>query len=177
MSRVARNPIKLPNGVALEINEGVLCVNGSKGKLHYFLDRNIRILEVKNGFIFSPKVVCRKYLSLAGTARAIVNNMIIGVSIGFEKTLLLQGVGYRVTINGKLLNLALGFSHSIDYAIPRNVSVECTNQTTIIIKGIDKQRVGQVASEIRAFRPPEPYKGKGIRYIDEIVRRKEAKKK
>jgi large subunit ribosomal protein L6 len=114
---------------------------------------------------------------MSGTARSLVNNMVFGVSQGFEKTLQLQGVGYRAAAKGSVLNLTLGFSHPIDYALPEGVTAETPNQTTVVIRGADKQRVGQVAAEIRAFRPPEPYKGKGVRYADEYVRRKEAKKK
>jgi large subunit ribosomal protein L6 len=114
---------------------------------------------------------------MAGTTRALVNNMVTGVSKGFEKKLLLQGVGYRAKASGKTLNLTLGFSHPVDYKLPEGITAETPSQTEIVIKGADKQRVGQVASEIRAFRPPEPYKGKGVRYADEYVRRKEAKKK
>jgi large subunit ribosomal protein L6 len=114
---------------------------------------------------------------MSGTARSLVNNMVVGVSTGFEKTLLLQGVGYRAAAKGETLNLTLGYSHPIDYVLPEGVTAETPNQTTIVLRGADKQRVGHVAAEVRAFRPPEPYKGKGVRYADEYVRRKEAKKK
>ena len=114
---------------------------------------------------------------MSGTTRALVNNMVTGVSAGFAKTLLLQGVGYRAGVKGSVLNLTLGFSHPVDYQLPEGITAECPNQTTVVVSGVDKQQVGQVAAEIRAFRPPEPYKGKGVRYADEHVRRKEAKKK
>jgi large subunit ribosomal protein L6 len=115
--------------------------------------------------------------ALAGTTRALVNNMVVGVSQGFEKRLLLQGVGYRAALKGNVLNLSLGFSHPVDYELPEGITAECASQTEIVIRGVDKQAVGQVAAEVRGFRPPEPYKGKGVRYADEIIRRKEAKKK
>ncbi|MBT8061639.1 MAG: 50S ribosomal protein L6 [Xanthomonadales bacterium] len=174
MSRVASNPITLPNGVELNINGSQVSVKGPKGQLSLDLHPAIK-LEQDDG---SYKIVWDKPkdVAMAGTFRALVNNMVTGVSEGFEKKLTLIGVGYRAQAQGNSLNLALGFSHAIDYKMPEGVSVETPSQTEIILTGCDKQRVGQAAAEIRAFRPPEPYKGKGVRYSDERVVRKEAKK-
>ena len=135
------------------------------------------ISQEENELKFAPKSADKQANALAGTFRSLVNNMVTGVSVGFEKKLILQGVGYRAKASGKTLNLSLGFSHPVDYALPEGVTAETPSQTEVVIKGIDKQQVGQVAAEIRGYRPPEPYKGKGVRYADEHVRRKEAKKK
>jgi large subunit ribosomal protein L6 len=137
----------------------------------------VAISQEENVLKFAPKKEDKQSIALAGTFRALVNNMVKGVSEGFEKKLVLQGVGYRAKASGKTLNLSLGFSHPVDYELPEGVTAETPSQTEIVIKGIDKQQVGQVAAEIRGYRPPEPYKGKGVRYADENVRRKEAKKK
>jgi len=126
---------------------------------------------------FVPRDGAKQSRALAGTMRSLVNNMVIGVSQGFEKRLLLQGVGYRAAVKGNVLNLSLGFSHPVEYELPAGVTAECASQTEVVLRGIDKQVIGQVAAEVRGFRPPEPYKGKGVRYSDEVVRRKEAKKK
>ena len=135
------------------------------------------ISQEENELKFAPKSADKQANALAGTFRSLVNNMVTGVSVGFEKKLILQGVGYRAKAAGNTLNLSLGFSHPVDYALPEGVTAETPSQTEVVIKGIDKQQVGQVAAEIRGYRPPEPYKGKGVRYADENVRRKEAKKK
>jgi large subunit ribosomal protein L6 len=174
MSRIAKNPITLPQGVELKINGSEVSVKGPKGNLVTHLHPAVKLEQADEGF----KVVweAERDVAMAGTFRALVNNMVTGVSEGFEKRLQLVGVGYRAQAQGSKLNLALGFSHPIDYTVPDGVSVETPTQTEIVIKGCDKQRVGQVAAEIRAFRPPEPYKGKGVRYADERVIRKEAKK-
>jgi large subunit ribosomal protein L6 len=137
----------------------------------------VAISQEENELKFAPKKADKQSNALAGTFRALVNNMVTGVSVGFEKKLILQGVGYRAKASGNTLNLSLGFSHPVDYVLPEGVTAETPNQTEVVIKGIDKQMVGQVAAEIRGYRPPEPYKGKGVRYADETVRRKEAKKK
>ena len=134
------------------------------------------ISQEENELKFAPKSADKQANALAGTFRSLVNNMVTGVSVGFEKKLILQGVGYRAKASGKTLNLSLGFSHPVDYALPEGVTAETPSQTEVVIKGIDKQQVGQVAAEIRGYRPPEPYKGKGVRYADEYIAMKEAKK-
>ncbi len=175
MSRVAKSPVEIPSGVTVTFKDQLLTVKGSKATLDLTINDQVDIKQEDNVLTFVPKE--DKGWAMAGTTRALVNNMVIGVSTGFEKTLELIGVGYRAKASGQTLNLTLGFSHPIDYVLPKGVTVETPTQTSVVIKGADKQVVGQVASEIRAFRPPEPYKGKGVRYADEHVRRKEAKKK
>lgn len=174
MSRVAKDPIVLPAGVELNINGADVSVKGPKGNLSVTLHPAVSLKKDDDQFKIEWKT--NKDIAMAGTFRALVNNMVIGVTDGFSKKLTLVGVGYRAQAQGNSLNLALGFSHPIDYKMPEGVSVETPTQTEIIISGCDKQRVGQAAAEIRAFRPPEPYKGKGVRYADEHVVRKEAKK-
>lgn len=174
MSRVAKNPITLPTGVDINISGSELSVKGPKGQLALKLHHAISF-DVNDG-VYLVKAASDKDLAMAGTFRALVGNMVEGVSTGFSKKLQLVGVGYRAQAQGKVLNLALGFSHPIAYEAPEGITIETPSQTEIIISGCDKQRVGQVSAEIRAFRPPEPYKGKGVRYADERVVRKEAKK-
>ena len=174
MSRVAKNPIKLPTGVDLNISGSELSVKGPKGNLAVILHPSISFDE-KDGE-YMVKADSPKNLAMAGTFRALVNNMVTGVNTGFQKKLQLVGVGYRAQVQGKKLNLALGFSHPIEYAAPEGITIETPSQTEIVVSGCDKQKVGQVAAELRAYRPPEPYKGKGVRYADERVVRKEAKK-
>jgi len=174
MSRVAKSPIKLPSGVDLNISGSQLSVKGPKGNLSVVLYPGISFDE--NDGEYLVKNENEKNLSMAGTFRALVNNMVTGVSTGFQKKLQLVGVGYRAQVQGNKLNLALGFSHPINFVTPEGITIETPSQTEIIVSGCDKQKVGQVAAEIRAFRPPEPYKGKGVRYADERVVRKEAKK-
>ena len=175
MSRVAKSPVEIPGVVKVTLDGQNLKVKGGKAELELALHENVEVTEVDNTLEFAAKD--GKDWAMAGTTRALVNNMVVGVSTGFEKKLELVGVGYRAKASGKVLNLTLGFSHPVDYQLPEGVTAETPSQTEIVIKGADKQVVGQVASEIRAFRPPEPYKGKGVRYADEYVRRKEAKKK
>jgi large subunit ribosomal protein L6 len=174
MSRVAKNPIKLPSGVDLKISGSQLSVKGPKGNLELLLHPAISFDENDGEYMVKPE--SNKDLAMAGTFRALVDNMITGVSTGFQKKLQLVGVGYRAQVQGKNLNLALGFSHPVNFATPEGITIETPSQTEIIVSGCDKQKVGQVAAEIRAYRPPEPYKGKGVRYADERVVRKEAKK-
>jgi len=174
MSRVAKNPIKLPSGVDLNISGSKLNVKGPKGNLTVVLYPGISFDESDGEY--TVKNENEKNLSMAGTFRALVNNMVTGVSTCFQKKLQLVGVGYRAQAQGNKLNLALGFSHPIEYSAPEGITIETPSQTEIIVTGCDKQKVGQVAAEIRAYRPPEPYKGKGVRYADERVARKEAKK-
>jgi len=174
MSRVAKNPIKLPSGVDLKISGSQLSVKGPKGNLELLLHPAISFDENDGEYMVKPE--SDKDLAMAGTFRALVDNMVTGVSTGFQKKLQLVGVGYRAQVQGKNLNLALGFSHPVNFATPEGITIETPSQTEIIVSGCDKQQVGQVAAEIRAYRPPEPYKGKGVRYADERVVRKEAKK-
>lgn len=174
MSRVAKNPVSVPAGVDVKISEGELNVSGPKGKMSLKLHPTVRIEEKDGKYQVSPDNI--KNMAMAGTFRALMANMVAGVHEGFQKKLQLVGVGYRAQMQGKDLNLALGFSHPVVHASPEGITIETPSQTEIIISGCDKQRVGQVASEIRAYRPPEPYKGKGVRYADEHVVRKEAKK-
>ncbi|MGB0662977.1 MAG: 50S ribosomal protein L6 [Pontibacterium sp.] len=177
MSRIAKSPIALPSGVELKIAGQSVNVKGAKGQMSFDVHPSVEIKQAEEGLTFAPRDGSKQALALSGTSRALINNMVVGVSQGFQKTLLLQGVGYRASVSGKVLNLTLGFSHPIEYQLPEGITAECTSQTTVVISGIDKQVVGQVAAEVRGFRPPEPYKGKGVRYADEYVRRKEAKKK
>lgn len=177
MSRVANAPITIPSGVEVSVDGNVMQVKGKLGQLTFGLqdavelDIDANVIKVKwNGDVKGAK-------AHAGTARASINNMVKGVSEGFVKKMLLVGVGYRAQVKDNLLTLALGYSNPVEYIIPEGVIVEVPTQTELLVKGSDKQKVGQVASEIRAFRPPEPYKGKGVRIADEYVARKEAKKK
>ena len=176
MSRVAKNPINVPDNVELNIVDNIVKVKGSKGELEFNLPSSVSIENKENLLTVKYNEDDQQSVALAGTTRSIVNNMIIGVSEGFEKKLELIGVGYRAKASGKLLELTLGFSHPIKYQLPEEVDVETPSQTEVVLKSHNKQILGQAASEIRAFRPPEPYKGKGVRYADEQVKRKEAKK-
>lgn len=177
MSRVAKNPVKLPAGVEINLAGQQLSVKGAKGTLELNVHSSVEVMQEAGELRFAARNGDQQTRAMAGTTRALVNNMVIGVSTGFERKLQLVGVGYKAQAKGQVLNLALGFSHPIDYELPDGVVAETPNQTEILIKGVDKQLVGQVAAEIRDFRRPEPYKGKGVRYADEVVRRKEAKKK
>ncbi|MAS25152.1 MAG: 50S ribosomal protein L6 [Oceanospirillaceae bacterium] len=177
MSRVAKAPVAIPAGVEVKLAADKISVKGKQGQLELDVHSAVEIKQEENVLTFAPKAADKQSNALAGTFRALVNNMVTGVSVGFEKKLVLQGVGYRAKAAGKTLNLSLGFSHPVDYELPEGVTAETPSQTEVVIKGIDKQVVGQVAAEIRGYRPPEPYKGKGVRYADENVRRKEAKKK
>ena len=176
MSRVAKNPIIIPDGVNISVDDKNVTVKGSKGELDFLLSLSISLNIDDNAITVSYDESDQKSVALAGTTRSIINNMIIGVSVGFEKKLELIGVGYRAKASGKLLELTLGFSHPVKYQLPDDVQVETPSQTEVVLKSHNKQILGQVAAEIRAFRPPEPYKGKGVRYADEQVKRKEAKK-
>ena len=175
MSRVANNPVALPSGVEVKIDGRELTVKGGKGTLELSLVEGIQVSQDDNVLTFAYD--SDKFRAMAGTTRALVNNMVVGVSTGWEKKLVLNGVGYRAKASGKSINLTLGLSHPVDYKLPEGVTAETPTQTEVVVKGFDKQAVGQAAADIRSFRPPEPYKGKGIRYADEHVRRKEAKKK
>ena len=175
MSRVANNPVNLPKGVEVNINGSSVSVKGGKGTMEMTLTDGIGV-DVNEG-VAQITYDFDTNRAMAGTTRALLNNLVVGVSDGWEKKLVLNGVGYRAKASGKTVNLNLGLSHPVDYELPEGLSAETPTQTEIVIRGTDKQAVGQAAAEIRSFRPPEPYKGKGIRYADEYVRRKEAKKK
>lgn len=177
MSRVANQPISVPSAVEITTSGQQVTVKGPKGTLEHTIHGLVEMVREDAELKFKARDESKAANALAGTTRALLNNLVVGVSDGFEKKLELIGVGYRAQAKGKVLNLTLGFSHPIDYALPEGVTAETPSQTEIVIKGCDKQKVGQVAAEVRAFRPPEPYKGKGVRYVDEHVVRKEAKKK
>lgn len=177
MSRVAKNPITLPKGVEAAIAGSAITVKGSKGSLNVDVHNDVQIEQDGNVLRVSAKSASRQANALAGTFRALLNNMVVGVSEGFQRKLQLQGVGYRAKAQGNVLNITVGYSHPIDYQLPAGVTADTPSQTEIVLTSTDKQLLGQVAAEIRDFRRPEPYKGKGIRYSDENVYRKEAKKK
>jgi len=177
MSRVAKSPVQLPSGVEVILKGQNLSVKGSKGTLELVVHDSVTVNQNDNVLTFEAKAGDKSAAALSGTMRSLVNNMVIGVSVGFEKKLILNGVGYRAKSAGNVLSLTLGFSHPVNYELPEGVSAATPTQTEIVVSGTDKQKVGQAAAEIRAYRPPEPYKGKGVRYADEHVRRKEAKKK
>ena len=171
------NSLDIPAGVEVTIKDSAINVKGSKGSLEHKLHNAVEIKKEDNVLTLIPREDAANADAQAGTARSLLNSMIIGVTQGFEKKLELVGVGYRAKAEGKSVNLTLGFSHPVNYALPEGITAETPSQTEIVIRGIDKQRVGQVAADIRAFRPPEPYKGKGVKYAGEHIVRKEAKKK
>lgn len=177
MSRIAKSPITIPSGCEVKQQGQAVSVKGPKGELGAEINTLVTV-SVSDGVVtVAPVSEEKEAWAQAGTARSLINNMVQGVSNGFERKLQLNGVGYRAQAKGKTLNLTLGFSHPIDYELPEGVKAETPSQTEIVLTAIDKQLLGQVAANIRSFRPPEPYKGKGVRYADEYVRRKEAKKK
>lgn len=177
MSRVAKNPVIVPAGVEVNFGTDALIVKGKNGSLSLPLTGDVKIELNDNQLTFVSSQETKHSRAMSGTVRALVANMVKGVSEGFEKKLQLIGVGYRAQAQGKILNLSLGFSHPVTYEMPEGVTVQTPSQTEIVLTGADKQVIGQVAAEIRAFRSPEPYKGKGVRYVDEVVVMKEAKKK
>ncbi|MCH7821454.1 MAG: 50S ribosomal protein L6 [Proteobacteria bacterium] len=177
MSRIAKAPVELPQGVEFKQEGNVVTINGSKGALTLELNSEVELTRNEDVLMVAPRSGSRFAGAVAGTTRALLANMVRGVTDGYERKLELVGVGYRAQLQGKVLSLTLGFSHPVVYEVPEGVSVETPSQTEVIIKGMDKQQVGQVAAEIRNFRPPEPYKGKGVRYANERVVMKEAKKK
>ena len=177
MSRVAKALVSVPAGVTVTLSGQDIKVKGPVGELSHAIHGLVAVSQEDNSITTGVAEDCKEAWAQAGTVRSLINNMIEGVSKGFEKKLVLNGVGYRAKAAGKSLNLSLGFSHPVDHAIPTGITVETPSQTEIVLKGADKQLVGQVAADIRSYRKPEPYKGKGIRYADENVRRKEAKKK
>lgn len=176
-SRVAKIPVSLPKGVTAELSGSVVSVKGVKGELKFPLSSSVSLEFGNDEIVVAAANSARQANALAGTTRAILHNMVVGVSAGFEKKLTLVGVGYRAQAQGNVLNLTLGFSHPVNYSIPEGITIETPTQTEVLVKGADKQKVGQVAAEIRAYRSPEPYKGKGVRYANEVIVLKEAKKK
>ena len=177
MSRVAKNPIVIPKGVEVKLSGQAVNVKGPKGTLDRIIHDSVEAVQNDGQLQFSAREGAENAHALSGTMRSVVNNMVVGVSAGFEKKLKLVGVGYRAALKGKTLDLSIGFSHPVIFNIPEGITVEVPSQTEVVVKGIDKQLVGQVAADIRAYRPPEPYKGKGVRYADEHVIIKEVKKK
>lgn len=175
MSRVAKNPIKVPSGVEIKINADLIHVKGAKGALESKIHPYVRIEQADGTLKFTTDKLDYG-MAHAGTMRALVNNMVNGVSKGFKKELTLIGVGYRAQMQGSSLKLTLGFSHEVNHPVPKGITIETPSQTEIIVSGVDRQLVGQVAADIRSYRPPEPYKGKGIRYKDEVIIKKEGKK-
>jgi large subunit ribosomal protein L6 len=177
MSRVANNPVELPDGVEVTLGGTELSVKGARGILAMPINEQVEIKQEDNMLTFAARSSDAFARAMSGTTRSLVNNMVTGVTQGFEKKLDLVGVGYRAQVQGSKINLTLGFSHPVVYELPDGVTAETPSQTEVLLKSSDKQKLGQVAAEIRAFRPPEPYKGKGVRISGEYVRRKEAKKK
>ena len=176
MSRIANNPVSIPSGVDVNIVGSLITIKGSKGELSYDIHPLVKVEQEDNVLKTSVNNNSKFANALSGTTRALIQNIVTGVCKGFERKLEIVGVGYRAAVSGKVLNLTLGFSHPVEFPIPEGITIEIPSQTEIIVKGIDKQKVGQVAANIRAYRSPEPYKGKGIRYSDERIIRKEAKK-
>jgi large subunit ribosomal protein L6 len=177
MSRIGKHPVAIPAGVQAALAGQVLNISGGKGKLSLAISSDVTATVADGHITIAPKDESKQARAMWGTTRALVNNMVTGVSAGFTRQLEINGVGYRAAVQGRNLQLQLGYSHDIIYPIPENIQIACERPTLIAISGVDKQRVGQVAAEIRAYRGPEPYKGKGIKYSDEVIRRKEGKKK
>jgi large subunit ribosomal protein L6 len=177
MSRIAKKPVELVSGVEINISGQTITAKGKQGNLSMEVHETVSVKQDDNVLLFTPNDDSKGTMAMTGTMRSLANNMVVGVAEGFTRKLQLIGVGYRAQMQGKVLDLSLGFSHPVKYAIPEGITIEAPSQTEIIVKGADKQLVGQVCAEIRAYRPPEPYKGKGVRYSDERVIRKEAKKK
>jgi len=177
MSRIAKEPVEIPSGVEFSQSGNVVTMKGSKGSLSLELNSEVELKQEDNTLVLAPRSGSRFSTAVAGTMRSLLANMVKGVTEGFERKLQLVGVGYRAQAQGNKVNMTLGFSHPIVHVVPEGVTVETPSQTEIVIKGADKQQVGQVAAELRRYRPPEPYKGKGVRYADERVMIKEAKKK
>ena len=177
MSRIGKNPVPVPSGVEVQLSDRILTAKGSLGALQLVVSNAVTASIADGAITIAPANDSKQSRAMWGTTRALVSNMVTGVSKGFTVGLEINGVGYRAAVQGSNLNLQLGYSHDIPFPIPEDVRITCERPTVITVSGADRQRVGQVAAEIRAFRPPEPYKGKGIKYAGEIVRRKEGKKK
>jgi large subunit ribosomal protein L6 len=177
MSRIGKHPVRIPDGVKVALAGQTVTVSGKLGQLERTLPKEVMLAQDDGAITVRPRTESKRARAMWGLSRTLVANMVEGVSKGFTKKLVISGVGYRAAVDGKIINLQLGYSHDIKYAVPDDIDVKCETPTAITITGADRQRVGQVASELRAFRLPEPYKGKGIRYDDEVIRRKEGKKK
>lgn len=177
MSRTGAKAVAIPDGVNASIEGQLVSVKGPKGELSVVLVDDVNAEMTESGIQVTPRDQTKRTRSMWGMSRTLVANLVEGVTEGFEKSIEIQGVGYRAQMQGKKLQLQLGFSHDVNYEIPEGIEIKCPSQTEIVISGIEKQKVGQVAAEIRSFRPPEPYKGKGVRYAGEYVFRKEGKKK
>lgn len=177
MSRIGSKPVEIPDGVGVDLSETNITVKGVKGELSIAILGEVSVVADDTRIVVNPRNQTKTARSMWGLQRSLIQNMVTGVSQGFTKNLEIQGVGYRASVQGRVLNLQLGYSHDIEFPIPEGIEVECERPTAIAISGISKQKVGQVAAEIRAYRPPEPYKGKGVRYVGEYVFRKEGKKK
>ena len=177
MSRIGKHPVPIPDGVTVEISGRQVTAKGKLGELKGTLMEEVVVKRDGDQIVVRPRDDSDRAQQMWGTARSVVNNLVTGVAEGFTRSLEINGVGYRAQVQGKDLVLQLGFSHEVRYTVPEGITVQCADQTHIAVSGADKQRVGQTAAEIRAFRPPEPYKGKGIKYADEYILRKEGKKK
>lgn len=177
MSRVGKNPVAIPDGVTMSQDGDTLKVKGKRGELSFLVSQDVETVIAENELTVKPRNTGSRARAMWGTTRSVIENMVKGVSEGFTKTLEIQGVGYKAQAQGKNLVLSLGFSHDITYPIPEGIEIKTPQPTQIEITGSDKQKVGQIASEIRSYRPPEPYKGKGVRYAGEYILRKEGKKK
>jgi large subunit ribosomal protein L6 len=177
MSRIGKHPVSVPQGVQVALAGQTLTVSGKLGQLEHTLPGDVQVAQNDGTIVVQPRGEGKHARAMWGLSRTLVANMVEGVSKGFTRKLVISGVGFRAAIDGKVLNLQLGYSHDIKYAVPDDIDVKCETPTAITITGADRQRVGQIAAELRSFRPPEPYKGKGIRYDDEVIRRKEGKKK
>jgi large subunit ribosomal protein L6 len=177
MSRIAKEPVSIPGNVEVDLSVSAVSVKGPLGKLQWSINSDVTVEHKDDNLLVKVANNSRQANAMSGTMRSLLANMVQGVSKGYEKKLLLVGVGYRAKADNENLNLTLGFSHPVVYKLPEGIKAETPSQTEIVIKGIDKQKVGQVAAEVRAFRKPEPYKGKGVRYADEVIVMKEAKKK
>ena len=177
MSRIGKRPVSVPSGVTANVEGQTVKVKGPKGALQIALHDDVVVSMDKNAVKVDPRNETKRARSMWGTSRTLVSNLVTGVTKGFEKKLEITGVGYRAAVQGKQLNLQLGFSHDVNYQIPQGITIATPKPTEIVISGVDKQQVGQVAAEIRGYRPPEPYKGKGVKYAGEYIFRKEGKKK
>lgn len=177
MSRIGKHPVPIPSGVEVQLSGQTLTTNGQLGSLSLVVSNEVTASITDGAVTIAPKSDTKQSRAMWGTTRALVSNMVTGVSTGFSRNLEIVGVGYRAAVQGNTLNLQLGYSHDIPFPIPADVRIACERPTVVTVSGADRQRVGQVAAEIRSYRPPEPYKGKGIRYVNETVRRKEGKKK
>jgi large subunit ribosomal protein L6 len=177
MSRIGKTPVALPDGVKANIDGQKVAASGPKGQLEVVLVDDVSVEMTDDGIKVVPNDMSKRSRSMWGMSRTLVQNIVTGVSEGFERKLEINGVGYRAQVQGKNVQLALGFSHDVQYPIPEGIDVKCPKPTELVISGIDKQKVGQVAAEIRHYRPPEPYKGKGVKYENEYIFRKEGKKK